>query len=991
MQVIIAEKPSVAREIAAIVGATNRKDGFIEGNGYAVTWAFGHLVGLAMPQQYGIAGFRRENLPILPSSFILLPRQVREGKEYKADPGVVKQLGILRELFGMAERIIVATDAGREGELIFRYIYSYLECRTPFVRLWISSLTDRAIREGLQHLRPGNEYDNLYLSAKARSEADWIVGINASQALAVAAGRGVWSLGRVQTPTLAIICSRYLENKAFKPATYFRLKLSTAKEGTEFTVLSTEKFDGREKAEAARAEVIGARTVRVVNVERKEAREQPPLLYDLTTLQKEANSRYGFSAEKTLDIAQSLYEKKFITYPRTGSRYISEDVAEEIPALIGNMTRYPRFAEYAGLMDTASLSRRSVDNEKIADHHALLPTENLPSELDADHRIVYEMVAGRMLETFSGACVKENTSLTLQSAGHDFTARGSIMVETGWRAVLNEPVEEKEEDMTLLPDIVQGDELPVKGCGTEQKQTRPRPLHTESSLLAAMETAGRELSDEAEREAMKDAGIGTPATRAAIIETLFAREYVRREKKSLVPTDKGLAVYAVVRDKKIADVAMTGGWELALSKIATGEMDAPTFHRGIEVFASQIAKELLEARIDGAESDTACPRCGRPVVFYPKLAKCQNPDCGLTVWRTVARKELTDKFGVLYIGSDILTNPNNVKLYANSSSSLSVESNITGQIEDIIEAEKLKSYNIENLSQILQEVKTRVGMQTFRNDESQEEEAHAKSSVVATGTGFVLGMILYMFLLIYGSMVMQSVIEEKNSRVLEVMVSSVRPFDLMLGKILGVASVAVVQVLIWGALCVVGALAVAQMMPPEMMEGVQAMQQGVPGAAAAIDVNPEMLQVIAAITDFGFILRIFAYLLLFVFGGYLFYSAMFAAVGSAVDSIQDAQQLQTPITIPIILALLVMISVVNDPNSQMAFWFSMIPFTSPVVMMARIPYGIPLWEIILSLVILYASFTAMVWFAAKIYRVGIFMYGKKPTFKELYKWMRYKY
>ena len=503
MQVIIAEKPSVAREIAAIVGATNRKDGFIEGNGYAVTWAFGHLVGLAMPQQYGIAGFRRENLPILPSSFILLPRQVREGKEYKADPGVVKQLGILRELFGMAERIIVATDAGREGELIFRYIYSYLECRTPFVRLWISSLTDRAIREGLQHLRPGNEYDNLYLSAKARSEADWIVGINASQALAVAAGRGVWSLGRVQTPTLAIICSRYLENKAFKPATYFRLKLSTAKEGTEFTVLSTEKFDGREKAEAARAEVIGARTVRVVNVERKETREQPPLLYDLTTLQKEANSRYGFSAEKTLDIAQSLYEKKFITYPRTGSRYISEDVAEEIPALIGNMTRYPRFAEYAGKMDTASLSRRSVDNEKIADHHALLPTENLPSELDADHRIVYEMVAGRMLETFSGACVKENTFLTLQSAGHDFTARGSIMVETGWRAVLNEPVEEKEEDMTLLPDIVQGDELPVKGCVTEQKQTRPRPLHTESSLLAAMETAGRELSDEAERAAMQ--------------------------------------------------------------------------------------------------------------------------------------------------------------------------------------------------------------------------------------------------------------------------------------------------------------------------------------------------------------------------------------------------------------------------------------------------------------------------------------------------------
>ena len=357
-----------------------------------------------------------------------------------------------------------------------------------------------------------------------------------------------------------------------------------------------------------------------------------------------------------------------------------------------------------------------------------------------------------------------------------------------------------------------------------------------------------------------------------------------------------------------------------------------------------------------------------------------------------ARKELTDKFGVLYIGSDILTNPNNVKLYVNSSSSMTVESNITGQIEDIVEAEKLKSYNIENLSQILQEVKTKIGMQTFRNDESQEEEAHAKSSVIATAVGFVLGMILYMFLLIYGSMVMQSVIEEKNSRVLEVMVSSVRPFDLMLGKILGVASVAVVQVLIWGVLiCGIGALVMPHLMPADVMASAQAMQQGIPDAAASVDMNPEMLQAVAAMTDFGYIVQIFVYLLLFVFGGYLLYSAMFAAVGSAVDSIQDAQQLQTPITIPIILALLVMMTIMNDPNSQVAFWFSMIPFTSPVVMMARIPYGIPLWEIILSLVILYASFTAMVWLAAKIYRVGIFMYGKKPTFKELYKWMRYKY
>ena len=357
-----------------------------------------------------------------------------------------------------------------------------------------------------------------------------------------------------------------------------------------------------------------------------------------------------------------------------------------------------------------------------------------------------------------------------------------------------------------------------------------------------------------------------------------------------------------------------------------------------------------------------------------------------------ARRELTEKFGVLWIGGDILENSNNVRLYANSSSSLALESNITGQIERILETEKLKAYNIENLSQILEQVETKVVMQTFRNDKSQEEDAQAQSSAVATGLGYVLGFILYMFLLIYGAMVMQSVIEEKNNRVLEVMVSSVRPFDLMMGKILGVASVAVVQVLIWGVLIVgVGALVMPHLMPEEVMAGAQAMQQGMPDAAAMTDMNPEMLQAVAAMTDLGYIVKIFVSLLLFVFGGYLLYSAMFAAVGSAVDNVQDASQLQTPITLPIILALLMMFAVIRDPNSQMAFWFSVIPFTSPIVMIVRIPYDIPLWEIALSLAVLYASFVGMVWFAAKIYRVGIFMYGKKPTLGELFKWVRYKY
>lgn len=356
-----------------------------------------------------------------------------------------------------------------------------------------------------------------------------------------------------------------------------------------------------------------------------------------------------------------------------------------------------------------------------------------------------------------------------------------------------------------------------------------------------------------------------------------------------------------------------------------------------------------------------------------------------------ARRELTDFFGVLYIGSDILQNSSNVRLYANSSTSLSIESDITGQIERILEAEKLKNYHIDNLQQILDEVKTTVTLQTFRNDKSQEEDAQSQSSAVATATGYILGFVLYMFLLIYGSMVMQSVIEEKNNRVLEVIVSSVRPFELMMGKILGVAAVAVVQVLIWGVLIVVaGSVVMPQLMPADAMASVQAMQQGMPDAAMG-GMDSDMLQIVAALTDLGYIVKIFVCLLLFIVGGYLLYSAMFAAVGSAVDNVQDASQLQMPVTLPIILALLMMIAVIKDPNSPLAFWFSLIPFTSPVVMMARIPYGIPAWEVVLSLVLLYASFVAMVWLAGKIYRVGIFMYGKKPTFKELLKWMKYKY
>ena len=565
-------------------------------------------------------------------------------KGYKADPGVLKQLKVIKEVFDGCDRIIVATDAGREGELIFRYIFHYLNCHKPFVRLWISSLTDRAIREGMENLQPGERYDNLYLAAKSRSEADWLIGINATQALSVAAGQGVFSLGRVQTPTLMMICDRYLENKNFVPTKFWQLKASTASGGIGFTAQSTARWKQQPEAIAALQRVKDAGQFVVKSVERKEAAQEPPLLYDLTTLQKEANTKLNFSADKTLSIAQSLYEKKVMSYPRTGSRYISEDVFEEMPERIALLERYPRFAGYAAGLNGTTLNRRSVNDGKVTDHHALIVTENLPGELSKDERAVYELVAGRMLEAFSGKCVKDVTTVLLSAGDTGFTVKGAVMKEAGWRAVFSEQ-DTEDEDTATLPPLQEGQTLPLSGVDLLEKQTKPKPLHTESSLLAAMENAGKELEDAGLKASMKDAGIGTPATRAAIIETLFARQYIVREKKNLVPTDKGLAVYQIVKDKKIADVEMTGMWETALAKIEASGMDADTFRKGIEVYAAQITAELLSVQLSFASGETCpCPKCGSGrILFYPKVAKCSNVDCTLTIFRNKCDKQLTDK------------------------------------------------------------------------------------------------------------------------------------------------------------------------------------------------------------------------------------------------------------------------------------------------------------------------------------------------------------
>lgn len=382
-------------------------------------------------------------------------------------------------------------------------------------------------------------------------------------------------------------------------------------------------------------------------------------------------------------------------------------------------------------------------------------------------------------------------------------------------------------------------------------------------------------------------------------------------------------------------------------------------------------------------------------IIAPKLESNELVEfrtCDLPLTEALKKSLDSEDFGVLYINSDVVANPKEVKLYTNSSSSMMIEETISRKISDIIEAERLKEYNIENLKEIMDKVKVDIHITTFRNDKDDEQSA-ASSSVASGLVGMVLGFVLYMFLLLYGSIVMQSIIEEKNSRILEVMVSTVRPFEMMMGKILGVAAVGATQILIWGVLMVLtSAIVMPMMMPDDIMQSVEAIQAGAGDTAAiaqAADIDPELITAMSSVLNTGYIGMIFGTLLLFMVGGFLLYSAMFAAVGASVDSPQDAQQLTTPITIPIIIALVVMMLVMQDPNSPIAFWCSMIPLTSPIVMMARIPSGIPTWEIVVSLVLLYASFAAMVWVAGKIYKVGIFMHGKKPSFKDLWRWIKY--
>ena len=612
-----------------------RKVGYYGGNNYCVTWAFGHLIQLAMPEAYGVTGFRRESLPIVPDDFKLV---IRQGKNVDDEYGVQEQIKVIKNLFEHSDSIIVATDAGREGELIFRYLYQYLDCHVPFQRLWISSLTDKAIKEGMNNLKDGHDYDNLFLSAKARSEADWLVGINATQALTIAAGKGTYSLGRVQTPTLAMVCRRFLENKNFVPTPFWQMHFTTEGDGKAVKFLTADRWKDKADAEAVYQKLKSANSVAIAKVECREKTEEPPLLYDLTTLQKDANVRYGFTAEQTLTIAQKLYEAKAITYPRTSSRYIPDDVYDEIPKLLRTLADNEQWGALS--MTIHKPNRHSVDASKVTDHHALLITGEKPQYPSNDDKKIYNLIVARMLEAFSDKCVKELTTVTVDVDGIPFVAKGTVIRQQGWRFIMNEDT-----DTDHLPNWKEGQELHVTGWGLAEGKTKPAAIHTEATLLSEMEHCGKSINDEELAQAIKDCGIGTPATRAAIIETLINREYMIRLNKQLIPTEKGLFIYDLLKDKQIADVAMTGQWEQSLARIERGEYNAEDFRKGIEDYTGSIVRELLslEDRFEHNGIGITCPKCGKGTMqFYKKVVKCDNPACDCHVFREKAGKELTN-------------------------------------------------------------------------------------------------------------------------------------------------------------------------------------------------------------------------------------------------------------------------------------------------------------------------------------------------------------
>ncbi|HUQ34298.1 MAG TPA: DNA topoisomerase 3 [Pyrinomonadaceae bacterium] len=614
MRLIITEKPSMGRDVAAVLGAARRGEGFIEGKNDIITWCVGHLVELDDPDSYDarLKQWRMETLPIIPESF-----------KYHPSERTKDQFRVIKELLGRkdVETVVNAADAGREGELIFDLVYTLSGCKKPVQRLWISSLTHEAITEGFNNLKPAESYKGLRDSAHARQQADWLVGMNATRAQTIRARQsghdGVYSLGRVQTPTLALIVGRDHEISVFVPVNYYEVAAdfraqAGAYRGLWFNKEGT-RFDKREAAEAIAARVKG-KSGKIEKVEKKGTKERPPLLYDLTALQRAANARYAFSAAHTLEVAQTLYEKKFITYPRTSSRHLSRSVNDEIKGHVeaARIGPYVEFIEKIIAQANVKLTARHVDDKKVTDHHAVIPTKQRinPQSLSADEKRIYDLVARRFLAAFYPDAELERTTIITETEGERFITRGTVVLKAGWRAVdppgRERRAETDEESMDAeLPPVKVGESIETINAEALEKQTKAPPRYTESSLLGAMETAGKKVEDEELRLAMKDSGLGTPATRAAIIETLLKREYITREKKALVATEKGIALIKMLPSPLLKSAELTGQWEQKLSLMARGEYALSAFINEVKIIVGDLVTQIAAAAI---ERGTASPR-----------------------------------------------------------------------------------------------------------------------------------------------------------------------------------------------------------------------------------------------------------------------------------------------------------------------------------------------------------------------------------------------
>ena len=612
MKVVLAEKPSVARDIAKHLGATTQGKGFLKNDEWTVTWAFGHMVELQEPEDYTSEWkpWRLSSLPIIPEDFKLRSRK---------DGAAHEQLMIIKGLFDEADEIICATDAGREGELIFRYILTWTECETkPCQRLWISSLTTTAIAKGFKALVPSADYDGLYHAAKCRSEADWVVGLNATRFFTVEYGKRnlLLSLGRVQTPILAMIVNRDLEVEFFKPKDFWEVH-SVCREA--LFKHTGGKFDDQATAAAIVEKVTGQELV-VKSVTKKNEKANPPQLYDLTSLQQDMNKRYGFTADQTLKLAQGLYEKKHLTYPRTDSRYISTDIQPTIPPLLEALRRLKPDAIDQLDLGALNFTKRIVDDQKVSDHHAIIPTEVLGDGLTGDERKLYGAVLVRLIAVFFPPCIKAVTMVDAVAAEEPFRARGKMLVDAGWQALYakdkagqsDDAKQGKDDSVQELPDFQQGESNPHEPSLPQFKTSAPKRFN-EATLLQLMETAGKTVTDEALKEALKEKGVGTPATRASIIEVLIQRQYVERKKKSLISTESGRGLISLIQDERLKSPELTGDWEFRLKQMERGKYDPAQFMTEVGDYTREIL-QCTSAKTVNPANLGACPICNAAVI-----------------------------------------------------------------------------------------------------------------------------------------------------------------------------------------------------------------------------------------------------------------------------------------------------------------------------------------------------------------------------------------